>query len=224
MIQRTIVALGLLAVVGPLAAAAAKWTEGENYFLIESTQARSTPDTVEADTVEVVEVFSYGCPHCHDFEPFAQKIRAGLPQGAEFVSLPAGFGRAAWQTFAHGYFAAQALGIADKAHSAMFEAIYAEQSVSAVNPTLEELATVYANYGVEAQTFLDTAKSFGVKAMYKRAEDRIQGWAVTGTPTIIVNDRYRFNVASAGGFAQSVELAQWLVEKELANRANVPSS
>lgn len=219
MIQPMIVAVALLTASATTLAAEAPWQEGKNYFLIESPQANTTPDTVE-----VVEVFSYGCPHCHDFQPFADKIRDSLPQGAEFVSLPAGFGREAWQTFAHGYFAAQALGVADKAHTAMFDAIYKDRSVSAVNPTLKELAAVYADFGIDKQTFLDTASSFGVQAMYKRAEDRIQSWAITGTPTIIVDGKYRFNVASAGGFAQSVELAQWLAKKELAAAATVPSS
>lgn len=219
MIQRIIVALGLVAATGTVAAADAPWQEGEHYFLIESAQADASPDTVE-----VIEVFSYGCPHCHDFEPFAEKIRQGLPEGAEFVRTPAALGHASWRTFAHGYFAAQALGIADKAHAAVFDAVYKDHSVSAVNPTLDELAAVYASYGVDAETLLDTADSFGVNAMVKRADDHIRSWGVTGTPTIIVDGKYRFNVASAGGFAQSVELAHWLVDKELASSAKIATS
>lgn len=218
MIARLVVALVLLVAASSAAAADAPWQEGTHYFRIES----AAPDP-HPDQVDVVEVFSYGCPHCHDFDPFAEKIAAAMPEGAVFERLPAGLGHQSWQTFAHGWFAAKALGVADKAHVALFDAIYDQRSVSAANPTLEQLADFYAQYGVDAQTFVATAESFGVNAKVKRADDRIRSWGVTGTPNVVVDGKYRFSLASAGGYAQAVELAQWLTERELAATDKVSS-
>ena len=53
---------GLGLVVGSHASAQDNWEAGKNYFLIEPPQATTT-----GDKIEVVEVFSYACPHCNDF-------------------------------------------------------------------------------------------------------------------------------------------------------------
>ncbi|HET8898127.1 MAG TPA: thiol:disulfide interchange protein DsbA/DsbL [Rhodanobacteraceae bacterium] len=189
--------------------AAPKWVEGKNYTVIEPAQPTLTPGKVE-----VVEVFSYACPHCHDFVPFADKIRASLPDYASFQSVPAGFSFTAWRTFQRGYFAAQALGVADKAHDALFSAVFDKRSISGTDPTLDDLAKFYAAYGVKPDEFLATANSFGINAKIKRANERIKAWGVTGTPTLIVNGKYSLSVGSAGGFAQTVELVDWLVARE----------
>lgn len=191
--------------------AAPRWIEGKQYQLIEPAQPTATPGKIE-----VVEVFSYACPHCKDFVPFANKIRAALPPNAEFVSVPAGFSFDAWRTFQRAYFAADALGIAEKAHDDLFEAVFDKRSISGATPTMEELAKFYSGYGVSADEFLATAKSFGINAKVKRADERTKAWGITGTPTIIVNGKYRVDVASAGGFARTVELVDWLVAKESA--------
>jgi thiol:disulfide interchange protein DsbA len=39
-------------------------------------------------------------------------------------------------------------------------------------------------------------------------------YGVDGTPTIIVNGKYRITGQSAGGYPQLIELTNWLVEKE----------
>ena len=83
-----------------------KWVQGTHYFLIDPPQP-----TESAGKVEVLEVFSYGCPHCNEFQPIADNIRKALPAGTAFRYLPAGFGRDAWTTFARGFYAAEALGI-----------------------------------------------------------------------------------------------------------------
>ena len=51
------------------------WQEGKNYFLIEPTQATTT-----GDKVEVVEVFSYGCVHCKNFEPMFGAWKKAAPK------------------------------------------------------------------------------------------------------------------------------------------------
>ncbi|HET6631840.1 MAG TPA: thiol:disulfide interchange protein DsbA/DsbL [Rhodanobacteraceae bacterium] len=212
MLMRSLCAATLLLFAGhALAAAPQKWVAGKNYTVLEPAQP--TPDP---DKVEVVEVFSYGCPHCKDFVPFADKIREALPPQAVFHTLPAALGHSAWATFARGYYAARALGVAHEAHDALFKAVFEKQTISPISPTLADLAKFYAGYGVKPDVFTATANSFGVNAAIKRGNERIKGFGVTGTPTIVVNGKYRLDVASAGGFGQTVELVHYLVAKEVA--------
>jgi thiol:disulfide interchange protein DsbA len=41
-------------------------------------------------------------------------------------------------------------------------------------------------------------------------------WGVAGTPSMIVNGKYRFDVSSAGGHQNVIELIDFLVAKERA--------
>ena len=89
-----------------------------------------------------MEVFSYGCPACFQFQPVAIKLAASLPANAKMVYLPASFNPSEdWPMFQRAYYAAQALGVADKTHDAMYDAVWkpgGELAVRAVNHLNEE--------------------------------------------------------------------------------------
>ena len=60
-------------------------------------QAQRT--NVAPGKVEVMEVFSYGCPACNHFQPTMKKIKAALPANAQLVYLPASWNAAEnWPT------------------------------------------------------------------------------------------------------------------------------
>ena len=72
-----------------------------------------------------MEVFSYGCPACNQFLPTMKKLKAALPANAQLVYLPASWNKAEnWPLFQRAYLTAQSLGVAEKAHDAMFQAIW----------------------------------------------------------------------------------------------------
>jgi thiol:disulfide interchange protein DsbA len=160
-------------------------------------------------------VFSYGCPHCNEFQPIAENIKKALPAGAAFRYLPAGFGRESWAIFARGFYAAEALGILDKTHASLFKAVYTDKKVNGVNPTLDEIAAVYsAAAGVKTDDVLGAASSFAVNTKLKRAEAFIKSTGIDGTPTLVINGKYRLDTRSAGGYPQLQELVKFLVAKE----------
>jgi thiol:disulfide interchange protein DsbA len=202
--------------------AAATWTEGKNYFLI--TPAR--PGPAAPGKVEVTEVFSYGCPACNLFVPVADKLKQALPAGAVLTYLPASFQPSEdWPMFQLAFLTAQVLGVAEKEHNAMFDAVWktgelgiADQSTGRLKsrlPTIEDAARFYnRTAGVPVDQFLSTSKSFAVDLKVRSAEDAIVAYHVDRTPTIIVNGKYRLYVESAGGTDQLIELVKWLVAKE----------
>jgi thiol:disulfide interchange protein DsbA len=218
--------LALLSIVSMPLAHGATWTEGQNYFPITSTK-RGT--SVPAGTVEVMEVFSYGCPACNQFVPIVDKLKASLPANAKMTYLPAAFNPSEdWPMFQRAYFAAQALGIADKTHDAMFDAVWKPGGELAILdasprqlrrplPTIEDAARWYNKHtGVAVDKFVSTAKSFAVDVKMKAADDLIAAYQVDRTPTIIVNGKYRLHAESAGGYDQLIELVKYLVAKESA--------
>ena len=198
------------------------WTEGKNYFLINPAR----PPAMPPGKVEVTEVFSYGCPACNVFVPFMHKLKAALPANAVLDYLPAAFNPGEdWPMFQQAYFTAQVLGVADKAHDAMFDAVWktgelgvidqATQRVRDPLPSIEDAARFYNKVtGVPVDKFVSTAKSFAVDTKVRVAEDTIVAYRVDRTPTLVVNGRYRLNVESAGGPDQVIDLVKWLVAKE----------
>jgi protein-disulfide isomerase-like protein with CxxC motif len=61
---------------------------------------------------------------------------------------------------------------------------------------------------------LAASGSFEVESKLSRSMQVVRDAGVDGTPTLIVNGKYRTSGASAGGYAQMLELVGWLVEKE----------
>jgi protein dithiol oxidoreductase (disulfide-forming) len=206
-------------------AAPAVWTEGKHYFRIEPAR----PTTVPAGKVEVTEVFSYGCPACAQFHPIEQRLKSSLPANALFDYLPASFNPSEdWPMFQRAYCTAQALGIADQTHDAMFAAVWGggelsitdpsdpkQQRLKSRLPSIEDAARFYSRHtSVSADQFLAAAKSLGVDVKVNAAEGLVRAYHVDRTPTIIVNGKYRLHVESAGGVDQLIELVKWLVAKE----------
>lgn len=188
------------------AVAKTDWKEGEHYLVL----AKPTPPT--SGKVEVTEVFSYACPHCAHFQPYAEQLKARLPAGATFSYMPVVF-NPSWEPLARAYYAAQSLGVLDKTHQALFDALHRDHKPLR---TIEDLAGFYAGFGIDPKNFTSTAQSFVVEGNLNQGRERAIAYQIESTPTLIVNGKYRLDAASAGGQGQAVELALWLVNKELA--------
>jgi thiol:disulfide interchange protein DsbA len=211
-----------LLLAGATALAADTWVEGKHYFRIEPAE----PYAPQEGKVEVTEVFSYACPACFRFHPFVDRLAASLPSNAALDFLPASFRPDEdWPMFQRAYYAAQELGIAEKTHSAVFDAVWktgelATQDVAARRmksplPSIEDAAAFYARAaGIEPTAFLSAARSFGVDAKMRRADQLAKVWKIDSTPTLVINGKYRVTPASAGDYAKMIELANWLVAKE----------
>jgi protein dithiol oxidoreductase (disulfide-forming) len=203
-----------------------KWVEGKNYFVIEPAQPTSHPGKIE-----VTEVFSYACPACNGFHATADQIAKSLPPNAVMNYLAASFRPDEnWPVFQRAFYAAQALGVVDKTHDAMFDAAWKTGELATYDlkegkpkpkeawPTIDDISKFYAKYGVDPKEFIGIANSFSINTQMKRADDLMKAYGVDSTPTMIINGKYRFTATSAGGYAQAIELTQWLVAKEAAGK------
>ncbi len=204
------------------ARAAGDWVQGSNYFLLRP----ALPTSVAPGKVGVTEVFSYACPACNRFYPVVDRLRAALPANVEFDFVPAAFNTGEdWPMFQRAFYAAQALGIDQRTHDAMFDAVWKTGELAVVDPRtqrlklpapgIEDAARFYARAaGVKPETFIATASSFGVDVKIRQADQFIRAAQVAETPTIIVNGKYRVTIGAAGGDDQLIELVKYLVAQE----------
>ncbi len=124
---------------------------GKDYLLI------NPPQPTAGDDVVVTEVFSYACPHCAEFQPYAEELKSKLPKGVKFTLLPAVF-NAMWEPYARAFYTAQSMGLVAKTHQALFDAIHRDHQPLR---TIQDLANLfYVNYGANPGEFLSTATSF----------------------------------------------------------------
>jgi thiol:disulfide interchange protein DsbA len=203
-----------------------KWVEGKNYFTIDPQQPTGVPDKIV-----VTEAFSYACPACNAFHATADELEKALPSNAVMTYLPVSFRPDEnFPLFQRAYYAAKALGVAEKTHDAMFDAVWKSGELASDDlatgrpkpqsawPTIDDVAKFYAKYGVDPKQFVAVANSFSINTQMKRADDMVKAYAVDGTPSIIVNGKYRLTPGSAGGYPQTIELTKWLVAKEAAGK------
>ncbi|GAB3029095.1 MULTISPECIES: thiol:disulfide interchange protein DsbA/DsbL [Oleiagrimonas] len=183
---------------------AASFTNGNEYVTIQQPKRLSS-----SGKVEVVEVFSYGCVHCAHFAPDAEKLRKSLPKGVQFKLLPASFSPA-WEPYARAYYAAKQLGVLKQTHLELFKEKFEERYP--IN-TLDELADFYARQGVDKAKFLQAANSKQTDMAIARGNALIRDWGVDGTPTIVVDGKYRSNHIKS--YDQLLKLTHWLVQREL---------
>jgi len=202
--------IGLADVAAAQALAPAAWESGKHYFPILPAQTTTT-----GDKIEVVEVFSYACPHCNQIAPMVADIRKRLPANAEMILLPAQFGFESWQNYARAFYTAQALNLVDKSHADMFRAIYVDKKLDN-NSKFDAIAGFYSKYGVSAEDFIATSKSFAIGARLKRNDALIKAYGVDSTPQFVVNGKYRLDAVSAGGYDKVEPLIHFLVAREAA--------
>ena len=166
-----------------------------------------------ADGVVVVEeYFNYICPGCNAFEPVFAPWAARLPEGVKLVHVPASF-RPDFVQYARAYYAAQSLNVAEKSHAAVYQAIHRDRTLPAEGqrPDEEKIAAFYADYGVDAEQFLATMRSFAVDLKVRRAADHMTRIRIPSTPSVVINGRY---LVKGRTYADTLRIADYLIEKE----------
>lgn len=196
-----------VAAAATAAAPARDWQLGSDYFLIDPRVPTST-----GDKVEVVEVFSYACPHCAHFQPTMEALKSKLPANAQIVLVPAVF-NPQWEPFARAFYTARSLGVLDKTHTALFEALHTQHQPLY---SIESLAGFYSNYGVDPKSFLATANSFVVDSQIANGNNLVKAYGVGSTPTLVVNGKYRVEMDSEKkiGPNEALDIVLMLVKQE----------
>lgn len=174
-----IAALALLALGSPAEASA---VAGHDYVVLEVPQRQETKGRIE-----VIEFFSWGCPHCYEFYPLLARWLATLPKDATFRRVPVGFGHPEWDNLARAYYALQSTGDLARLDGPIYEAIHREH----VSLFDEESITAWvAKHGVNAAQFTAAYRSFAVNTSVGQAQQMVIDYRVDGIPTMAIDGRY----------------------------------
>lgn len=210
MFRRILAALMLLL---PLAATAQLSPNaprlGIDYEVIPTPQPTFGPP----GKIEVAEVFMYSCIHCAQLQPALNTWHKRKPADVRFEYVPAIFGGIA-DNLARAYFAAEAMGVVAKTHDAVFKAMFIERRIRVGN--LEEIADIYASFGVDRIKFFATMNSFAVTSKLAKARQFALRTGVSATPTLVINGKYRVMNTRDRGNDGVLATIDFLVAKERA--------
>ena len=141
--------------------------------------------TESGSKIEVIEFFSYACPHCSTLEgPLAAWLKR-KPADVEFKRVPTIF-HSSWTPFAQLYYTLEAMNLVDKLHHDVFKAVH-DQKIKLQDPKV--MADWVATKGVDRQKFSDTYNSFAVQSRTQRSNDMTRRYNVEFTPAVVVNGR-----------------------------------
>ena len=180
-------------------------TLGRDYVAITPVQATDNPALIE-----VIEFFSYGCPHCSEFHPTISKWSAKLPSDVAFKRVPVSFGRAQWGALSRLFYALEATGDLAKLDGAVFHALHEKGLKLYDDKSIAEWVTAQ---GVDAKKFDDAYKSFGVISKGKRGDQLAQGSKIQGVPALVVDGKYLLVNEGIKDYSELVARADKVIEK-----------
>ena len=177
---------------------------GKEYALVSPPQATET-----GKKIEVLEIFSYRCPHCFELEPLIEPWAKKLPKNVVFRRMPAAFNDS-WVPLAKAYYAAEAIGVTEKIHAEIFNAVH----VLKLNLNDENILFDWvAKQGVDRKKFADAYRSFGVQSQVARNRQQVAAYGVDGVPSIIVNGKYSSSSSMAGGHEALLQTLNFLIKR-----------
>lgn len=206
-----LLAIGALAVsAAALAANTSSFQEGVNYVPVSPAQ----PTSVNPGQIEVIEFFWYGCPHCFGVEPYVEAWLKHKPANVVFKRIPGAFtGGEHWDVDAKAFYTAQALGIGEKIHEPLFNAIHLQNQYD-LTSSQSALQKFFANYSVSKQQFDSTWNSFGVQLKVNQALQTEQRYGLQGVPTFIIDGKWMTGAGYQMPYPEIVKCVQFLVQQE----------
>jgi protein dithiol oxidoreductase (disulfide-forming) len=173
---------------------------GHDYVVLSTLQQQESNGKIE-----VVEFFSWGCPHCYEFYPLLSRWVGTLPKDAAFKRVPVGLGHPEWEALARAYYALQSTGDVDRLDSKIFEDIhrnhvwlYDEQSITAW----------VGKHGVNVPKFTEAFRSFSVNMSAGQAEQRAEDYRIPGVPALTVAGKY---MVEGGDHAKMLSTSDQLI-------------
>jgi thiol:disulfide interchange protein DsbA len=167
--------------------------------------------TDNPNKIEVTEIFWYGCPHCYQLEPQLSAWVKKLPGDVVFKRVP-GVPRPDWAPMAKAYFTLEDLGLVEKLHGALFDAIHKER-VLKPNDDQATINWLTNKSGLDRKKIEDTYNSFSTNSKVMRAAQIFRASGATGVPSLVIDGKYITSGTMAGGNDALLETAQYLINK-----------
>ena len=166
--------------------------------------------------IEVIEFFSYGCPHCGDFHPLISQWAAKLAKDVSFRRVPVSFNRPEWARLSKLFFALETTGDLPKLDTEVFLAIH-EQRVTF--KTDEAVVSWAAGKGADGKKFGDALASFSMQSKVQRADQEAVAARISGVPALVVDGKYLVNNGSVSTLGDVLKLTDSVIAKARQERS-----
>jgi protein dithiol oxidoreductase (disulfide-forming) len=163
--------------------------------------------TDAAGKIEVVEFFWYECPHCFELEPLLESWVPKLAKDVQFRRVPATFNDR-WKISARVFYALESMGIEDKLHKPLMDAIHKDRLRITDD---RQRAEWLAKQNVDVAKFEAAMKSFAVESRLKRADQLVRDSRIDGVPALMINGRYL--VTAGGNLPRMLDTANALIDQ-----------
>jgi len=208
--RRGFLAALTLAAFAALPAAAQTLVEGKEYLRLKNPQPVDS-----GKKIEVLEFFSYGCPHCRDLDPELVAWQKTLPADVEFRRVPVDYGREQWAVLAKAYYTLEALGAEANLTPEVFVALHDKKV-----PLFQEKAFFdwAASKGLDRKKVEETYNSFGVASKFNRSRAIAKNYNVQSVPLVIVDGKFQVSSDKVGSHAAMPAAINQLIAKARAER------
>jgi thiol:disulfide interchange protein DsbA len=190
------------------AAPAQELQEGKQYIRYQN------PVPATGKKIEVLEFFSYGCPHCADLEPEMQTWMKTLPPDVAFRRVPVMF-QDRWVILAKVFYTLEALGEEPRLSPEVFAAIHRNGVNLASDKAFFDWA---AGKGLDRKKVEDMYNSFAVAGKINKAKTEAQQFNVQSVPMIVVDGKFMTATDKVGSHAALPPAINALVAKARAER------
>ncbi|MEO5770439.1 MAG: thiol:disulfide interchange protein DsbA/DsbL [Burkholderiaceae bacterium] len=185
-------------------AAGAAPVEGRDYVRLNS------PVAVPAGgKIDVIEFFSYGCPHCYSFEPMLEQWVKRLPPDVAFRRVPATF-NPTFEGYARLFYALEAIGQVEALHKRVFAAIHVQRQRLDKEADIAAFVTANGSDGAKA---VEAMKSFGVATKLRQAKQAFEAYKIDGVPTLGIHGSWFTSGSLTGSNDKALAVADQLIQR-----------
>jgi len=176
------------------------------------TNFDKTAQTIPTDNknkIEVMELFWYGCIHCYEMDPMLSDWVKKLPKDVYFKRVPA-IPRPEWAAMAKAFYAMETLGVSEKLHASIFDAVHKEKKL---NPADEKaiLEWVTLKSGLDRKKVEEAFNSFSMNASMNRSVQIFRAAGATGVPSLVIDGKYITSSTMAGGNNEALKLTDYII-------------
>jgi thiol:disulfide interchange protein DsbA len=193
-------------------AGAAEPVEGKDYVRLKNAQPVET-----GKKIEVIEFFSYGCPHCNDLEPILDAWLAKLPPDVQFRRVPVMF-QQRWEGLARIYYTLDAMGDEARLSPEVFKAIHASGLPLYQDKAFFDWA---AGHGLDRTKVAEVYGSFAVNSKFNRAKALAQAYNIQSVPTVVIDGKFVTSSDRVGTHAALPPVLDALIVKARAEHGKV---
>ncbi|HEJ9437913.1 TPA: thiol:disulfide interchange protein DsbA [Proteus mirabilis] len=173
--------LALASMVLAFGVSAADISEGKQYTNLSKPVAGAP---------QVVEFFSFYCPHCYQFSEVYKvnsTVEKNVPENTKVARYHVDFLGPLGKEMTRAWAVAIALGVEDQVSPALFKGIQETQSIRSV----DDIRTTFINAGVKAEDYDAAINSFVVNSLVSQQQNAVTDFQINGVPAMVIDGKYK---------------------------------